>query len=91
MTNVVHLKRKVRPLKKTYDPNRPFVIERHDKDDGSIEYEIWDYRPDTYHRLCTIAEEPVDDDFDQEDRGQALRDATMVCAALNMYRDLGKC
>ena len=42
------------PLRKTYSKSRPYVVERDDQDDGSINYEIWDYRPDTYRRLCTV-------------------------------------
>lgn len=88
---VIPLKRKPRPLRKTYNSSQPFVVEKHDNEDGSINYEIWDYRPEEYHRLCTIEEEPVDDDIDHEDRGQAKRDADTICAALNMYHNLGKC
>jgi len=82
--NVVHLRRKVRPLRKTYDPNAPYVVERHDEDDGSIEYEIWDHRPESYRRLCTVSEDPVDDDEDCDDRGRAMRDADLICRALNV-------
>jgi hypothetical protein len=32
----------------------PWTIERHDRDDGSISYEIWDYNPSNYERVCTI-------------------------------------
>ncbi len=34
----------------------PIEVERHDFNDGSIGYEIWDHGKDTYHRLCTIYE-----------------------------------
>lgn len=63
----------------------PYVVERHDQEDGSIQYEIWDRRPDTYRRLCTIAEEDVEFDVDVEDRGRAKRDADLICAALNRH------
>lgn len=81
--NVVRLPRKPRPLRKTYDPARPFVVERHDEDDGAINYEIWDHRPDTYRRLCTVTEDPVEDEEPCEDRGRAMRDADLIVRALN--------
>lgn len=75
-----------RPLSKTYDPINPFVVERHDQEDGSIVYEIWDYRPDTYRRLCVCAEDYNEDDDDLEPnmRGQTMKDAGMIATALNM-------
>lgn len=77
----------VRYLRKSYDPMNPFVVEKHDQEDGSIVYEIWDYRPDTYRRICICAEDYVDEDgeADEEtDRGQTKRDADMIATALNM-------
>jgi len=75
-----------RPLKRTYDPANPFVAERHDREDGSIVYEIWDYRQDTYRRLCICAEDYLgdrDDDDEPSDRGQVKKDADMIATALN--------
>lgn len=77
----------VRPLSKTYDPANPFVAERHDQEDGSIVYEIWDHRPETYRRLCVCAEadnEGEDDELEPADRGQTKKDADMIATALNM-------
>jgi hypothetical protein len=75
-----------RPLSKTYDLANPFVVERHDQDDGSITYEIWDTRPDTYRRLCSINE--WNDGGDEDDEGRELStakaDADMISTALNM-------
>jgi len=48
MTNVVRLKRKPRPLRKTYSPLAPYVVMREDQDDGSITYDVFDERPDSY-------------------------------------------
>lgn len=83
--NVVRFKRRVRPLKKTFEPSKPYVVERHDEEDGAISYEIWDERPDTYRRVCSISENcNDDDDADPEsDRGLAKRDADLVARALN--------
>lgn len=75
-----------RPLSKSYDPANPFVAERHDWEDGSIVYEIWDHRPESYRRLCVCAEDYVDEDDDLEpsERGQVKKDADMIVTALNM-------
>ena len=75
-----------RPLRKSYNPANPFVSERHDQEDGSIVYEIWDHRPDSYRRVCVCAEDYVDEDLEMEkpDRGQTKRDADMIATALNM-------
>lgn len=75
-----------RPLRKTYDAANPFVVERHDNDDGSIVYEIWDQRPDSYRRLGVCSEDYVGDepDGDEPTRGQTKKDADMIVMALNM-------
>jgi hypothetical protein len=66
-----------------------YVLERHDQDDGAIHYEIWDRDPSTYHRLCTIVEDPIEDteydELDEIDRGQALKDARLILKALVAY------
>lgn len=90
--NVVRMKRKPRPLKKRYDSAMPFVVERHDQDDGSIHYEIWDHRPDTYRRLCTVTEDPVEDcEEPNDDRGRAMRDADLIARALNFMNGYKPC
>lgn len=75
-----------RPLKKTYSPTHPYVVERHDQDDGSITYEVWDYRPDSYRRLCSINE--WNDGGTEDDKGRDLStakdDAEMIARALNL-------
>jgi hypothetical protein len=74
-----------RPLRKTYSKTHPYVVVRHDQDDGAIHYEIWDHRPDTYRRLCTVCEDYNDDSEDgSPDRGQAKQDADMIVRALNL-------
>ncbi len=52
----------------------PFRVERHDIEGGAISYEIWDYFPGTYHRLCTL------DDFDNP---YAKHDAELIAKGLN--------
>lgn len=90
--NVVRLKRKVRPLRKTYSPSAPFVVERQDQEDGSIQYEIWDERPDSYRRLCTVSEDYCDDSEDGDpDRGQAMKDANLIARALNFMNGYKPC
>lgn len=81
-----------RPLQKTYSPTHPYVVERHDQEDGSITYEIWDERPDSYRRLCSINEmydslrAGDDDDYNKRKRPphNAKSDAEMIVRALNL-------
>ena len=92
MTSVVRIKRKVRPLQKTYDPAAPFVVERHDQEDGAIHYEIWDERQDSYRRLCTVMEDYNDDSEDgSPERGQSLKDANLIARALNFMHGYKPC
>lgn len=67
----------IRPLRARYNPDAPYVVERHDDEEGGIQYEIIDKRPDSYRRLCTIS-----DEFSST-RAQAKRDADMIVKALN--------
>ena len=62
---------------------RPFVVERHDQEDGSIHYEIWDTRQASYRRLCTVTEDPVEYEEPSEDRGRAKKDADLIVRSLN--------
>lgn len=73
-----------RPLRKTYSPTHPYTVERHDQEDGSIQYEIWDNRPDSYRRLCVVAEDYCEDDVPSRNRGQAKTDADLIVRALNL-------
>jgi hypothetical protein len=76
----------IRPLKKTYSPTHPYVVERHDQSDGSITYEIWDTRPDTFRRLCSINEWNDGGTEDREGRelSTAKSDAELIVKALNL-------
>jgi hypothetical protein len=67
-----------KPLRKTFSPTHPFELHRRDQEDGSIDYEIWDMRPISYRRLCTISDEY------SVTRGQAKRDAEAIVRALNL-------
>lgn len=76
-----------RPLTKTYSPTHPYVVERHDQEDGSITYEIWDHRPDSYRRLCSINEHNDSLEFSDEDKRpqhSARSDAALIVRALNL-------
>jgi hypothetical protein len=83
MSNVVRLKRKVRPLQKTYSPTAPYVVHREDQDDGSITYEIYDERPDSYRFICGVS-----DEFGQN--GYAKFDAEQMARGLNFLLQCGK-
>lgn len=81
--NVVKLKRKPRPLRKTYSPSAPYVVHRLDQDDGSIRFEIYDERPDSYRFICA-----TDDDLGSDP--YAKYDAEQIAFALNFMVRCGK-
>lgn len=74
------------PLKKTYSPRHPYVVERHDQDDGSITYEVWDQRPESYRRLCSLNEwnDGGYEDDEERELSTAKADAELICRALNI-------
>ena len=64
----------------------PYVVERHDQEDGSITFEIWDHRPETYRRLCSINEMNESLDWSDEQKRPphcAKSDAELIVSALN--------
>jgi hypothetical protein len=75
-----------RPLHVTYFKSHPYVVERHDQENGSITYEIWDHRPESYRRLCSINE--WNDGGTEDDKGRELftakQDAELIVRALNL-------
>jgi hypothetical protein len=76
----------IRPLQKTFSETHPYMVERRDEDDGSITYEIWDHRPDTYRRLCSLNESNDGGSEDKQGRelSTAKDDAEMIVRALNL-------
>lgn len=83
MSNVIQLRRKPRPLKKTYQPNAPYEVEREDQDDGSITYYVSDMRPESYRTVC----------FSNDDLGRngfAKFDAEQIVRGLNLLVQYGK-
>lgn len=77
----------VKPLRKTYSKSHPYLVERHDQEDGSITYEVWDHRPESYRRLCSINEvyeSRTYSDHDIRPRHSAKSDADMIVRALNL-------
>jgi hypothetical protein len=83
MGTVVKLKRKVRPLSKTYQPNAPYVVAREDQDNGSIAYEIYDERPDSYRYVCATSDDGGGNPY-------AKHDAEQIARGLNMLVQFGK-
>jgi hypothetical protein len=81
--NVVKLKRRPRPLRKTYQPTAPYEVERIDHDDGEIVYEVMDMRPETYRRVCFVSD-------DQGRNGFAKHDAEQIARGLNLLVQYGK-
>lgn len=80
--NVVKMPRKVRPLRKTYQPSAPYVVERSD-DEDSIRYKVMDERPESYRIVCFV-------DDDEGRSGYAKHDAEQIARALNFMVQCGK-
>lgn len=70
---IIGLKRKPRPLKKTYDPTAPYTVERHDMDEGDIHYEVWDHRQESYRRICSCIDSWGDNPYAKHDAEQTAR------------------
>jgi hypothetical protein len=83
MSNVITLRRKPRPLRKTYQPLAPYEVEREDQEDGDITFEVTDMRPDSYRRVC----------WTNDDSGRnpyAKHDAEQIARGLNLLVQYGK-
>lgn len=83
MSNVVRIKRKPRPLTKTYSPTRPYAVIREDQDDGTITYEVMDERPESYRFICRTSDE-------RGENGYAKHDAEQIVRGLNLLVQYGK-
>ena len=83
MSNVVRIKRKPRPLKKTYSPAEPYTVTRDDEDDGAIRYVIFDERPESYRYVCSVGD-------DDGRNAYAKHDAEQIARGLNLMVQYGK-
>lgn len=83
MTTIHQLKRKPRPLKKTYSPTEPYTATRDDEEDGSIRYVIYDERPESYRFVCSVS-----DDYGQHP--YCKHDAEQIVRGLNLLVQYGK-
>lgn len=83
MGDVIKIKRKPRPLQKTYSPSAPYVVSREDQDDGSITYDVYDERPETYRWVFGISD-------DMGRNSYAKFDAEQIARGLNLLVQLGK-
>jgi len=83
MGKVVRMKPKVRPLRATYDPTSPYVVEREDQDNGTITYKVQDTRPDSFRCVCSTSDYEGDNPY-------AKHDAEQVARALNLLVQYGK-
>ena len=75
--SMVRIKRKVRPLTATYDPNAPYIVEREDTEHG-IRYMVVDHRPGSYREVCAIT------DWEEQVDPWAKWNAEQIAAGLNM-------
>lgn len=84
MSNVINFKRrKPRPLRKTYHSTAPYEVERQDEDDGTINYEVVDMRPESYRTACYVTDHGGEN-------GYAKHDAEQIARGLNMLVQYGK-
>lgn len=83
MSNVVRIKRKPRPLRRTYSPAAPYAVERQDQEDGSITYEVYDERPESYRFVCGVSD-------DCGENAYAKHDAEQIVRGLNLLVQYGK-
>lgn len=83
--SVIPFKRKPRPLRRTYNPDAPYVVERVDDDSGSCKYEVVDTRPDSCRIVCIIHE------LEYEDKPMLAKwEADNIAAALNLRFKYGE-
>lgn len=66
------------PLKQTYQPTAPYVVRRQDQDDGTIIYELYDERPDSYRFICGISDYPGECPYAKHDAEQIARGFNML-------------
>ena len=83
MAEIVRLKRKPRPLTKTYQPNAPYVVRCEDQDYGSITYEIYDERPGSYRLVGSTSDDCGGNPY-------AKHDAEQIVRGLNLLVQYGK-
>lgn len=76
--NIVKIKRKPRPLQATYSPTSPYSARRQDQDDGSITYEIFDERPDSYRFICGVSDDCGQNPYAKHDAEQMARGLNML-------------
>lgn len=63
-----------------------YVVERHDQEDGSITYEVWDRRAASYRRLCSLNEwyDGGSEDEEELELSTAKADAELIVHGLNL-------
>lgn len=82
MGTVTKIRRKPRPLTKTYQPSAPYSVQREDCESGAIRYEIFDERPESYRFVCAT-------DDDAGHNPAAKDDAEMIARGLNLLVQYG--
>jgi hypothetical protein len=78
VNNIVRIKRKPRPLQKTYQPDAPYWMERLDQEDGSITYEVMDARPGSYRIVCWTNDDMGGNPYAKHDAEQIVRSLNLL-------------
>jgi hypothetical protein len=74
---IIGIKRKPRPLRKAFQPNAPYVVEREDDEHG-IRYMVVDQRPDSYREVCALT------DWEEQPDPWAKWNAEQIAQGLNL-------
>ena len=78
MGDVYVMKRKPRPLRATYEPDAPYAVTRQDQEDGSISYEIYDERPDSYRFVGATSDDIGGNAYAKHDAEQIVRGLNLL-------------
>ncbi len=78
MSKVIHIKRKPRPLRKSYSLSAPYTATRDDEEDGSIRYVIFDERPDSYRFVCSVSDDDGRNAYVKHDAEQIVRGLNLL-------------
>lgn len=82
MGAVIPLRRRPRKLRKTFQPNAPYEVEREDTD-SAIVYHVVDLRPDSYRTICSFH------DWEEAPDPMAKWEAEQIVRGLNLLVQYG--
>jgi hypothetical protein len=78
VSNIIQLRRRPRPLRKTYSATAPYEVERQDEDDGAITYLVADMRPESYRTVSYTTDMAGVNPYAKHDAEQIARGLNML-------------